>query len=92
MAEPAERGGRGAAEREDAALQPLPREPTVSVSRWLCPSNHERRRKLVLHVDLNNTILISDAVTAQGTVAALESFLSTVTWGRMSRDGENGPQ
>ncbi|XP_011475071.1 uncharacterized protein LOC105354325 [Oryzias latipes] len=53
------------------------------VSRGLSPVNPSRRRKLVLHVDLNNTILVSDAVTAQGTVAALEYFLTTVTWGRM---------
>ncbi|KAL0158398.1 hypothetical protein M9458_046474, partial [Cirrhinus mrigala] len=42
-------------------------------------------RKVVLHFDLNNTILVSDAVTRQGTVAALEYFLSTVTWGRMTK-------
>lgn len=42
-------------------------------------------RKIVLHFDLNNTILVSDAVTRQGTVAALEYFLSTVTWGRMAK-------
>lgn len=42
-------------------------------------------KKLVLHFDLNNTILVSDAVTRQGTVAALEYFLSTVTWGCMTK-------
>ncbi|KAI3357094.1 hypothetical protein L3Q82_015564 [Scortum barcoo] len=47
-----------------------------------------QKRKVVLHVDLNNTILVSDAVTGQGTVAALNYFLSTVTWGRMSRHGK----
>ncbi|KAL4655405.1 hypothetical protein GN956_G5217, partial [Arapaima gigas] len=40
-------------------------------------------RKLVLHMDLNSTILVSDSVTKQGTIAALDSFLSTVTWGRV---------
>ncbi|KAI5095754.1 hypothetical protein C0J45_14184 [Silurus meridionalis] len=44
-----------------------------------------RKKKIVLHIDLNNTILVSDAVTKQGTVAALEYFLSTVTWGRMAK-------
>lgn len=44
-----------------------------------------RKKKIVLHIDLNNTILVSDAVTKQGTVAALEYFLSTVTWGRMTK-------
>ncbi|XP_074537004.1 uncharacterized protein LOC141798935 [Halichoeres trimaculatus] len=51
-------------------------------------SNHERRKKLVLHIDLNNTILVSDAVTGQGTVAALDYFLSTVTWGKMNKQGK----
>ncbi|XP_056155910.1 uncharacterized protein si:dkey-32e6.3 [Lampris incognitus] len=59
-------------------------EPTVAVPRGL----HASRKKLVLHVDLNNTILVSDAVTGQGTVAALEYFLTTVTWGRMSEQGK----
>uniref|UniRef100_A0A673CQI6 Si:dkey-32e6.3 n=1 Tax=Sphaeramia orbicularis TaxID=375764 RepID=A0A673CQI6_9TELE len=45
-------------------------------------------KKLVLHVDLNNTILVSDAVTAQGTVAALDYYLTTVTWGRMNPKGK----
>ncbi|CAL8324929.1 unnamed protein product [Merluccius merluccius] len=45
-------------------------------------------RKLVLHVDLNNTILVWDAATGQGTVAALDGFLATVTWGRMDQQGK----
>uniref|UniRef100_A0A3Q0RAS3 Si:dkey-32e6.3 n=1 Tax=Amphilophus citrinellus TaxID=61819 RepID=A0A3Q0RAS3_AMPCI len=51
-------------------------------------------KKLVLHVDLNNTILVSDAVTCQGTVAALDYFLTTVTWlqgdKELSVKGEDG--
>ncbi|RVE70202.1 hypothetical protein OJAV_G00062110 [Oryzias javanicus] len=58
---------------------------TDDVQRGLVPVNLPRRRKLLLHVDLNNTILVSDAVTAQGTVAALDHFLTTVTWGRMNK-------
>ncbi|XP_034028055.1 uncharacterized protein si:dkey-32e6.3 [Thalassophryne amazonica] len=57
------------------------------VPRVLLSSSNERRKKLVLHVDLNNTILVSDTATAQGTVAALDSFLSTVTWGHMNEKG-----
>ena len=56
---------------------------SVSVPRWLSL----KKRKLVLHVDLNNTILVSDAVTGHGTVAALEYFLSSVTWGRVTKRG-----
>ncbi|KAM6983033.1 uncharacterized protein LKV04_013425 [Tautogolabrus adspersus] len=62
-------------------------DPAVTVPRGLF-SNHDRRKKLVLHVDLNNTILVSDAVTSQGTVAALDYFLSTVTWGKMNNQGK----
>ncbi|KAG7235211.1 hypothetical protein INR49_030614 [Caranx melampygus] len=48
---------------------------SVTVPRGLGSSNQERRKKLVLHVDLNNTILVSDAVTREGTVSALDYFL-----------------
>lgn len=67
------------------APQTLCRDPPATVPRWLWSPN--RPKKLILHIDLNNTILISDAITTQGTVAALEYFLTTVTWGRMSRGG-----
>lgn len=60
---------------------------SMTVPRELCSLSHDRRKKLVLHIDLNNTILISDAVTRQGTVAALDYFLTTVTWGRMNERG-----
>ncbi|XP_028906691.1 uncharacterized protein LOC100682013 isoform X2 [Ornithorhynchus anatinus] len=45
-------------------------------------------RKVVLHVDLNNTILVSDSVTNQGPLAALNNYLSTVCWGKLSQTGE----
>lgn len=69
------------------APQTLCRDTPATVPRWLWSSNRERKKKLILHIDLNNTILISDAMTTQGTVAALENFLTTVTWGRMSGEG-----
>ncbi|XP_044307954.1 uncharacterized protein LOC123034573 [Varanus komodoensis] len=47
-----------------------------------------KKRKLVLHIDLNNTILVSDAVTGQDPRAALNCYLSTVTWGKISPKGE----
>ncbi|XP_061689251.1 uncharacterized protein si:dkey-32e6.3 isoform X1 [Syngnathoides biaculeatus] len=49
------------------------------------PAIHEQNKKIILHVDLNNTILVSDAVTCQGTVAALDYFMTTVTWGKMCK-------
>ncbi|KAF3860006.1 hypothetical protein F7725_000261 [Dissostichus mawsoni] len=95
MAEFGERNGREAEELDGTqsrdVLEPVcgTGDPTVTVPRGLRCSNPERRKKLVLHVDLNNTILVSDSVIAQGTVAALEHFLSTVTWGRMSKVLQN---
>ncbi|TSM04854.1 hypothetical protein Baya_7739 [Bagarius yarrelli] len=53
--------------------------PSLSASQLLLVT----KKKIVLHIDLNNTILLSDTVTNQGTVAALDYFLSTVTWGRL---------
>lgn len=61
---------------------------SVTVPRGLGSSTQERRKKLVLHVDLNNTILVSDAVMREGTVSALDYFLSTVTWGKINKQGE----
>lgn len=51
-------------------------------------SGRAGRRRLVLHVDLNNTVLAADAVSGQGPRAALNSFLCTATWGRAGADGE----
>ncbi|XP_029013440.1 uncharacterized protein si:dkey-32e6.3 [Betta splendens] len=60
----------------------------ATVSQGLCSTNHvQNKKKLVLHVDLNSTILVSDDVAAQRTVAALEYYLTTVTWGKMGKDG-----
>ncbi|KAM9829245.1 uncharacterized protein si:dkey-32e6.3 [Syngnathus typhle] len=51
----------------------------------LSPAIHKKHKKLILHVDLNNTILVSDSVRCQGTEAALDYFMTTVTWGKMSK-------
>lgn len=59
-------------------------DPTVTFYQGLVLNN---KKKLILHIDLNNTILVSDAVTGQGTIAALDYFLTTVTWGKMSKQG-----
>lgn len=59
---------------------------TVPRGLW-SPNEAQKKRKLVLHVDLNNTILVSDAVTCQGTAEALDYFLTTVTWGKMNKHG-----
>lgn len=67
------------------------RDPALTVPQGLWTAHHEpTRKRLVLHVDLNNTILVSDAVTCQGTLAALDYFLTTVTWGKKNKHGKHG--
>ncbi|ESO83680.1 hypothetical protein LOTGIDRAFT_169160 [Lottia gigantea] len=41
-----------------------------------------RKRKLVLHFDIRNTILVADSVTNVSVEHALNSFLTGVTWGK----------
>lgn len=54
----------------------------------LIPALQQKRRKLILHLDLNNTILVSDTATGQGLREALNSYLSTVVWGQIGNTGE----
>jgi len=42
----------------------------------------DSQRKLVLHFDVRNTILVSDSATNDNVEQALNSFLTGVTWGR----------
>lgn len=51
-----------------------------------------RRRKLVLHFDARNTILVSDSVTNDNVEQALNTFLAGVTWGRSIGDGVHAPR
>lgn len=86
MAEQNDKSSRGNRDTTEGSDEPGRGDPAAeTVPREL--SGTSRSRKLILHIDLNNTILISDAVTSQGTVAALDYFLTTVTWGRMSKHG-----
>lgn len=72
--------------REEVERPELRTDPETDINGDGQPSgNSAKQKKLILHIDLNNTILVSDAVTRQGTVTALEYFLSTVTWGHMSK-------
>ena len=47
----------------------------------------DRKRKLVLHFDVRNTILVSDSATHDNVEQALNSFLTGVTWGRQESTG-----
>ncbi|XP_059190010.1 uncharacterized protein si:dkey-32e6.3 [Centropristis striata] len=94
MEELGENSGRQAEEHDGTNSRNVPEpvcgtgEPAGTVPLGLSSSNQDQRKKLVLHIDLNNTILVSDTVMGQGVVAALDYFISTVTWGKMSRQGK----
>ena len=55
---------------------------TVSIG-----SSSQRKRKLVLHFDVRNTILVSDSTTHDSIEQALNTFLTGVTWGRQEPNG-----
>ncbi len=42
----------------------------------------ENKRKLVLHFDIRNTVLVADSYSNVHVEQALNSFLTGVTWGR----------
>ena len=46
------------------------------------PTHVSSQRKLVLHFDVRNTILVADSVTNDFVEQALNSYLTGVTWGR----------
>lgn len=46
-----------------------------------------KRRKLIIHFDLRNTVLVSDSVTNVSMEQALNSFLTGVVWGKTQPDG-----
>ncbi|KAL8212826.1 UNVERIFIED_CONTAM: hypothetical protein K2H54_058958 [Gekko kuhli] len=64
------------------------RQPGTAAGLLLEATLRPKKRKLVLHIDLNNTILVSDAVTNQDPRAALNYYLSTVTWGKVNPAGK----
>lgn len=45
-------------------------------------------RKLVLHFDIRNTVLVADSITNVSVEQALNSFLTGVTWGREDENGQ----
>ena len=68
----------GASPRDRSPVDRIPRSPRLDGS--------GRRRKLVLHVDLRNTILVADSVTNVAVEQALNAFLTGATWG-YEKDG-----
>ncbi|XP_041047683.1 uncharacterized protein si:dkey-32e6.3 [Carcharodon carcharias] len=72
------------ADQDTESAEPASNQITTKIPKTL---NH-RRSKLILHLDLNNTVLLSDTVTRQGPRKALSSFLTTVTWGRINQEGK----
>lgn len=62
--------------------------PAVSDGISRSPScNRGRNRKLVLHFDLRNTVLVADSVTNVHVEQALNAFLTGATWGK---EGDGG--
>lgn len=47
-----------------------------------------KQRKLVLHFDIRNTVLVADSVTNVSVEQALNSFLTGVTWGKEDENGK----
>lgn len=46
-----------------------------------------RKRKLIIHFDIRNTVLVSDLVTNVTVEQALNSFLAGVAWGKQGKNG-----
>jgi hypothetical protein len=46
-----------------------------------------KKRKLILHFDIRNTVLVADSVTNVSVEQALNSFLTGVVWGNEGHDG-----
>jgi len=55
--------------------------PAVDVDSNMTTGGVPPRRKLVLHFDIRNTILVADSVTQVNIEQALNTFLTGVTWG-----------
>lgn len=51
-----------------------------------CVEINGKKRKLIIHFDLRNTILVSDSVTNATMEQALNSFLTGVVWGHVRPD------
>ena len=45
-----------------------------------------KKNRLLLHFDIRNTVLVADSVTNCGTEEAINSYLSSVTWGKENSD------
>ncbi len=64
-------------------------EPEVGDPEKVLTISEDRQchRKLVLHMDVRNTILVADSVTNVSVEQALNSFLTGVTWGQVEANG-----
>ncbi|XP_045164678.1 uncharacterized protein LOC123528768 [Mercenaria mercenaria] len=65
----------------EASVDPLSNEVNTAFSSDL------NKRKLILHFDIRNTVLVADSVTNVSVEQALNSFLTGVVWGNESPDG-----
>ena len=68
-------------------LQPWEDEDTLSPSETYVPDVGQGKRKLVLHFDVRNTVLVADSVGDLDAGQALNGFLTGVTWGHEGPEG-----
>lgn len=62
-------------------------DPRSNVVNTVFSPNNKGKRKLILHFDIRNTVLVADSVTNVSVEQALNSFLTGVAWGRESPGG-----
>lgn len=53
-----------------------------------CNGANKNTTKLVLHVDLRNTILVADSVTSTTVEQGLNSYMTCVAWGKLNENSE----
>ncbi|CAD5117524.1 unnamed protein product [Dimorphilus gyrociliatus] len=49
---------------------------------------NKKKSKLILHVDLRNTILVADSVTSTTVEQGLNSYMTCVAWGKVNENSE----
>ena len=65
---------------------PVAKQPNQQHS-GLSENRKEKQRKLILHFDVRNTIIVFDSATQDDVEQALNSFLTGVAWGREDPTG-----
>ena len=72
---------------EDVDFTPGPDGESEKTTKATSLHQQQPKRKLVLHFDVRNTVLVADSVTNINVEQALNSYLTGVTWGRDTPEG-----